>query len=160
MKKVITLRVTTSSVCNRSLLTEEDSQAATVLHDMRMTWNKWKLREESSGKHCWRKLGTHALIKEKMRAQRLCVYGGEMSAHHYFRDFGYCDSRMIPCTVIELILDSTISSSNLSALAWKDSPLLEEINRKIADPEQAIARVLSCYQKACCKHESTSTVLA
>ncbi|CAH7060668.1 phosphomannomutase [Vibrio chagasii] len=131
------------------LLTEafllKDSNA-TVLHDMRMTWNTIEIAEKLGGNTVGVKAG-HALIKEKMRELN-AVYGGEMSAHHYFRDFGYCDSGMIPwLLVIELISKTQQSLHQLISSSVERFPSSGEINRKIADPEQAIARVLSCYQK-------------
>ncbi|MCY9825999.1 phosphomannomutase CpsG [Vibrio chagasii] len=131
------------------LLTEafllKDSNA-TVLHDMRMTWNTVEVAQRLGGNAVGVKAG-HALIKEKMRELN-AVYGGEMSAHHYFRDFGYCDSGMIPwLLVIELISKTQQSLHKLISSSVERFPSSGEINRKVADPEQAIARVLSCYQK-------------
>ena len=132
------------------LLTEafllKDSNA-TVLHDMRMTWNTIEIAEKLGGNAVGIKAG-HALIKEKMRELN-AVYGGEMSAHHYFRDFGYCDSGMIPwLLVIELISKTRQSLHQLISFSVERFPSSGEINRKVADPEQVIARVLSCYQKS------------
>ena len=131
------------------LLTEafllKDSNA-TVLHDMRMTWNTIEIAEKLGGNAVGIKAG-HALIKEKMRELN-AVYGGEMSAHHYFRDFGYCDSGMIPrLLVIELISKTRQSLHQLISFSVERFPSSGEINRKVAEPEQVIARVLSCYQK-------------
>ncbi len=81
---------------------------ATVLHDMRMTWNTIEVANKLGGKAVAVKAG-HALIKEKMRELN-AVYGGEMSAHHYFRDFGYCDSGMIPWLLIIELMSKTQQS--------------------------------------------------
>ncbi|MGI9875288.1 phosphomannomutase CpsG [Vibrio chagasii] len=119
---------------------------ATVLHDMRMTWNTIEVANKLGGNAVGVKAG-HALIKEKMRELN-AVYGGEMSAHHYFRDFGYCDSGMIPwLLVIELISKTQQSLHQLISSSVERFPSSGEINRKITEPEQVIARVLSCYQK-------------
>ena len=83
----------------------------------------------------------HAFIKETMRRVN-GIYGGEMSAHHYFRDFGYCDSGMIPW----LLLAEMISSQNTTLAALVDEriaryPVSGEINSEVADPRAAIERV-------------------
>ncbi|MEZ8694259.1 phosphomannomutase CpsG [Vibrio splendidus] len=118
---------------------------ATVLHDMRMTWNTIEVANKLGGKAVAVKAG-HALIKEKMRKLN-AVYGGEMSAHHYFRDFGYCDSGMIPwLLVIELMSKTQQSLHQLTTSSMDRFPSSGEINRKVSDPEQIMAYVLSYYQ--------------
>ncbi|WP_286301620.1 phosphomannomutase CpsG [Vibrio apostichopi] len=118
---------------------------ATVLHDMRMTWNTIEVANKLGGKAIAVKAG-HALIKEKMRELN-AVYGGEMSAHHYFRDFGYCDSGMIPwLLVIELISETQQSLHQLTSSSMDRFPSSGEINRKVSEPEQVMAYVLSHYQ--------------
>ncbi|MDH5978456.1 phosphomannomutase CpsG [Vibrio splendidus] len=118
---------------------------ATVLHDMRMTWNTIEVANKLGGKAVAVKAG-HALIKEKMRKLN-AVYGGEMSAHHYFRDFGYCDSGMIPwLLVIELMSKTQQSLHQLTTSSMDRFPSSGEINRKVSDPEQIMAYVLSHYQ--------------
>ena len=75
---------------------------AKIVHDPRLTWNTIEIVERNGGKAIQSKTG-HAFIKERMREED-AVYGGEMSAHHYFRDFFYCDSGMVPwLLVMELI---------------------------------------------------------
>ncbi|MEZ9952767.1 phosphomannomutase CpsG [Vibrio splendidus] len=118
---------------------------ATVLHDMRMTWNTIEVANKLGGKAVAVKAG-HALIKEKMRELN-AVYGGEMSAHHYFRDFGYCDSGMIPwLLIIELMSKTQQSLHQLTNSSMDRFPSSGEINRKVSDPEQVMAYVLSHYQ--------------
>ncbi|UPR32777.1 phosphomannomutase CpsG [Vibrio crassostreae] len=118
---------------------------ATVLHDMRMTWNTIEVANTHGGKAIGIKAG-HALIKEKMRETN-AVYGGEMSAHHYFRDFGYCDSGMIPwLLVIELMSKTQQSLHQLTSTSIDRFPSSGEINRRVADPEQVMACVLSHYR--------------
>ncbi|MFA0659114.1 phosphomannomutase CpsG [Vibrio splendidus] len=124
------------------LLKEPNS---TVLHDMRMTWNTIEVANKLGGKTVAVKAG-HALIKEKMRELN-AVYGGEMSAHHYFRDFGYCDSGMIPwLLVIELMSKTQQSLHQLTNSSMDRFPSSGEINRRVSDPEQVMAYVLSHYQ--------------
>ncbi|SBT12445.1 phosphohexomutase domain-containing protein [Vibrio celticus] len=116
-----------------------------VLHDMRMTWNTIEIAKTHGGKAIGIKAG-HALIKEKMRETN-AVYGGEMSAHHYFRDFGYCDSGMIPwLLVIELMSKTQQSLHQLTSTSIDRFPSSGEINRRVSDPEQVMACVLSHYQ--------------
>ncbi|MEZ8350587.1 phosphomannomutase CpsG [Vibrio splendidus] len=118
---------------------------ATVLHDMRITWNTIEVANKLGGKAVAVKAG-HALIKEKMRELN-AVYGGEMSAHHYFRDFGYCDSGMIPwLLVIELMSKTQQSLHQLTNSSMDRFPSSGEINRRVSDPEQVMAYVLSHYQ--------------
>jgi len=70
------------------------------------------------------------------------VYGGEMSAHHYFRDFAYCDSGMIPWLLVaELVCRSGKTLSQLVQERMQRYPVSGEINRHIDDPKAAIARV-------------------
>ncbi|WP_086774414.1 phosphomannomutase [Vibrio coralliirubri] len=118
---------------------------ATVLHDMRMTWNTIEVANTHGGKAIGIKAG-HALIKEKMR-EKNAVYGGEMSAHHYFRDFGYCDSGMIPwLLVIELMSKTQQSLHQLTSTSIDRFPSSGEINRRVSDPKQVMACVLSHYR--------------
>ena len=118
---------------------------ASVVHDPRLTWNTIDIVEQGGGTPVQSKTG-HAFIKERMRAED-AVYGGEMSAHHYFRDFFYCDSGMIPwLLVMELISSSGKPLSELVRAMVESYPSPGEINRAIADPSAAIARVHDHYQ--------------
>lgn len=88
-----------------------------VVHDPRLTWNTLDIVNQYGGKTVQSKSG-HAFIKEVMRAEN-AIYGGEMSAHHYFRDFGYCDSGMIPwLLVIDLLSkkQTTLSTDRKSVV--------------------------------------------
>ena len=120
---------------------------AKIVHDPRLTWNTIDVVKKGGGEAIQSKTG-HAFIKERMRSED-AVYGGEMSAHHYFRDFFYCDSGMIPwLLVMELI---TRSGKPLSALVdemVEAYPSPGEINRKIADPAAAIQRVRKHYESS------------
>src|SRR5690606_4460204 len=69
-----------------------------IIHDPRLTWNTIDIVSELGGISVQSKTG-HAFIKERMRAEN-AIYGGEMSAHHYFRDFAYCDSGMLPWLLV------------------------------------------------------------
>jgi phosphomannomutase len=87
----------------------------------------------------------HAFIKERMRRED-AVYGGEMSAHHYFRDFGYCDSGMIPWLLVSALLCRCgIPLSQLVADRVAAFPVSGEINSRVADPDRVIARIEEVY---------------
>ena len=124
----------------------KQNPGAKIVHDPRLTWNTIDIVNSLSGIAVQSKTG-HAFIKERMRLED-AVYGGEMSAHHYFRDFSYCDSGMIPwLLVIELISKSGKMLSQLVDERMLRFPASGEINRTIAQPEAAIERVKKLYQK-------------
>ncbi|OGR01226.1 MAG: phosphomannomutase [Deltaproteobacteria bacterium RIFOXYD12_FULL_55_16] len=115
-----------------------------IIHDPRLVWNTQELVRQAGGIPVQSKTG-HAFIKERMRAED-AVYGGEMSAHHYFRDFAYCDSGMIPWLLVAQILSK--SGQPLSHLVRKRQaafPVSGEINRRVTDPAAVIARVEEFY---------------
>ena len=111
-----------------------------IVHDPRLTWNTIELVSENRGRAHVSKTG-HAFIKDKMR-ELDALYGGEMSAHHYFKDFSYCDSGMIPwLLVLELISKSGRPLSELVDERIERFPVSGEINRRLDDPQAAIAKV-------------------
>jgi phosphomannomutase len=115
-----------------------------VVHDPRLTWNTIEIVEQAGGKAVQSKSG-HSFIKEKMREVD-GVYGGEMSAHHYFRDFSYADSGMIPWLLVAELMSTTGKSlSELVGARMAKFPTSGEINRKVADAQQAIAAVRERY---------------
>ncbi len=117
---------------------------AKIIHDPRLVWNTVELVEKSGGVPVMSKTG-HAFIKERMRKED-AVYGGEMSAHHYFRDFAYCDSGMIPWLLVAEILSA--SGRKLSELVSDMQaayPVSGEINSRVADADAAIAKVEAFY---------------
>jgi phosphomannomutase len=116
-----------------------------IVHDPRLTWNTIDIVSKNGGQAIQSKTG-HAFIKERMRLEN-AVYGGEMSAHHYFRDFFYCDSGMIPwLLVMELISTSRKPLSDLVEKMMISYPSPGEINRSIDDPAAAIGRVRSHFE--------------
>ena len=118
----------------------QKNPGAKVVHDPRLTWNTQEIAAAAQGEAIQSKTG-HAFIKERMRLED-AVYGGEMSAHHYFRDFAYCDSGMIPwLLVVGLICETGKPLSMLVAERMAAFPSSGEINRTIADPKAAIASV-------------------
>ena len=116
-----------------------------IVHDPRLTWNTIEVVSRNGGEAIQSKTG-HAFIKERMRLED-AVYGGEMSAHHYFRDFFYCDSGMIPwLLVMELMSSNGKPLSELVNAMMVAYPSPGEINRAVADPASAIARVREYYE--------------
>jgi len=116
-----------------------------VIHDPRLTWNTIEMVREAGGQPVMSKTG-HAFIKERMR-QEDAIYGGEMSAHHYFRDFFYCDSGMIPwLLVMEVMCRSGQPLSALVQERMRRYPVSGEINRRLEDPDAALRRVEAFYK--------------
>jgi len=116
-----------------------------VVHDPRLVWNTREIVRRCGGIPVQSKTG-HAFIKERMRLED-AVYGGEMSAHHYFKDFAYCDSGMIPWLLVAALLSKTGRSlSDLVAERISRYPVSGEINRRVADPSAAIERVRQRFQ--------------
>ena len=111
-----------------------------IIHDPRLTWNTREIVEQLGGVPVVSKTG-HAFIKERMRKEH-ALYGGEMSAHHYFRDFAYCDSGMIPWLLVAAMV-STSSRSLQSQVAACQAryPASGEINRRIGDPAAVLTGI-------------------
>jgi phosphomannomutase len=123
----------------------EKEVGAKIVHDPRVIWNTKDIVTQKGGVAVQSKTG-HAFIKQTMRSHE-AIYGGEMSAHHYFRDFAYCDSGMIPW----LLIAELISRSGRSLGDWvKDRfaafPSSGEMNFKVDDAGRAIENVLSAYR--------------
>ena len=111
-----------------------------IIHDPRLTWNTIDIVSKAGGIPVQSKTG-HAFIKERMRTEN-AVYGGEMSAHHYFRDFAYCDSGMIPWLLVAELMSTT--GQPLSRLVSEREalyPCSGEINYRVADTGVAILAV-------------------
>jgi phosphomannomutase len=120
---------------------------ASIVHDPRLTWNTIDIVTRNGGKPVLCKSG-HAFIKQKMREVD-AVYGGEMSAHHYFRDFAYCDSGMIPWLLaLTVMSERGLSLSQLVGERQRLFPASGEINREIADSRAVIALAQARYQSA------------
>ncbi len=115
-----------------------------VVHDPRLTWNTQAIVEAAGGEAVASKTG-HAFIKERMREVD-AIYGGEMSAHHYFRDFAYCDSGMIPWLLVTGLM-SRRGESLAALVAAREAafPCSGEINRRIEDPKALIEAVEAHY---------------
>ena len=116
-----------------------------IIYDPRLTWNTEEIVRENGGVPVMSKSG-HAFIKEKMRKEN-AIYGGEMSAHHYFRDFSYCDSGMIPwLLVLELLSQADGKQlSNLMRERMEKYPCSGEINSKVKNTDEVLASIESEY---------------
>ena len=115
-----------------------------IIHDPRLTWNTIDICQQNGGQAIQSKTG-HAFIKERMRKEN-AIYGGEMSAHHYFRDFAYCDSGMIPWLLVaELISLAGKPLSQLVSERQQAYPCSGEINFKVADVKACIHAVKNYY---------------
>jgi phosphomannomutase len=115
-----------------------------IIHDPRLTWNTIDMVKAAGGRPILSKTG-HAFIKERMRAEN-AIYGGEMSAHHYFRDFAYCDNGNIPWLLVAgLVSETGKSLSELVGERQRLFPASGEINRKVADVKATIAKVESRF---------------
>ncbi len=111
-----------------------------IIHDPRLIWNTIEMVRQAGGIPVQSKTG-HVFIKERMRAEN-AIYGGEMSAHHYFRDFAYCDSGMIPwLLVIELISGKNRTLSELVNARVRAYPCSGEINYKVNNAYEIIVRI-------------------
>jgi phosphomannomutase len=122
----------------------EREPGARVVHDPRLTWNTIDIVERSGGVPVLCRSG-HAFMKQKMREVD-AIYGGEMSAHHYFRDFAYCDSGMIPwLVVLERICASGKSLAELVDERIRLFPCSGEINRQVPDGKAAITAIQARY---------------
>ena len=117
---------------------------AAIVYDPRLIWNTEEIVREMGGRPVMWKAG-HAFLKEKMR-QEDAVYGGEMSAHHYFRAFRYCDSGMIPWLLVaQLLSEKGRPLSEIIAERAARYPVSGEINRRLKDPDAALARLEARY---------------
>ncbi len=117
---------------------------ARIVHDPRLTWNTVDVVKSGGGVPVLTKCG-HAFIKERMRKEN-AAYGGEMSAHHYFRDFAYCDSGMIPWLLVAgLVCASGKPLSTLVAERVAAYPCSGEINRSVDDAAAVLAKVEAAY---------------
>lgn len=115
-----------------------------IVHDPRLVWNTLDIIEQYQGVAVQSKSG-HAFIKDVMREHN-AAYGGEMSAHHYFRDFAYCDSGMIPWLLAILVVSETQQSlSSLVEGMIERFPCSGEINFKVEDTQKTIQKIFDHF---------------
>jgi phosphomannomutase len=128
-----------------------------VVHDPRLTWNTIEVVREAGGESVQSKSG-HAFVKEVMRRVD-AVYGGEMSAHHFFRDFAYCDSGMIPWMLVLALMGQTGKPlSELVGERVERYPASGEINRRLDDPRAALERIRARYGEKALRVDETDGV--
>jgi len=128
-----------------------------IIHDPRLIWNTIDVVTGAGGIPLQNKTG-HAFMKERMRTEN-AIYGGEMSAHHYFRDFAYCDSGMIPWLLIAGLMSR--KQQPLSAMLDKRIamyPASGEINRRLNNPLAAIAGVRKVYGPQAARVDETDGI--
>ena len=128
----------------RSFLAKKPGEK--IIHDPRLTWNTIDIVKAAGGIPIQSKTG-HAFIKERMRSEN-AIYGGEMSAHHYFRDFGYCDSGMIPWLLITELL--SVKETKLSELVREriDAyPCSGEINTTVKNGEATLMKIKEYFSE-------------
>jgi phosphomannomutase len=116
----------------------------TIIYDPRLYWNTLDIVGKLGGKAVVCKSG-HAFIKEKMRAED-AIYGGEMSAHHYFKDHWYCDSGMIPFLLVARLVSQTGRTlGDLVGEMIASYPCSGEVNSTVADVQAVLNLVESKY---------------
>lgn len=115
-----------------------------IIYDPRVTWNTIEVVNQAGGIPVQSKSG-HAFIKDAMRKED-AIYGGEMSAHHYFRDFSYCDSGMIPWLLVaEMVSRTGQPLSSMVDEMMAAFPSSGEINRRVQDPGAIFATLEDKY---------------
>ncbi len=116
-----------------------------IIHDPRLIWNTIEVVNENGGIPIVSKSG-HAFIKQKMREVN-AIYGGEMSAHHYFRDNAFSDSGIIPfLLVLQLMSEENKTLSELVGEMMKKYPCSGEINSELQNPQAKIKEIESIYK--------------
>ena len=122
----------------------QKEKGAKIIHDPRLSWNTIDIVNSAGGVPVMSKTG-HAYIKERMRKED-AVYGGEMSAHHYFRSFAYCDSGMIPWLLVaELISKNNSPLESLVNERMNSYPCSGEINYKVDNAKDIITAIEKKY---------------
>jgi len=115
-----------------------------IVHDPRLIWNTLDIVKTNGGTAV-QSISGHAFIKEKMREVN-AIYGGEMSAHHYFRDNAYSDSGMIPfLLILQLISEENKTISKLVNGMIENYPCSGEINSTISDPKEKLEEIARKY---------------
>ena len=130
---------------------------AVIVHDPRVVWNTQDVVTGAGGRAVQTRTG-HVFLKQAMRDTG-AVYGGEMSAHHYFRDFMACDSGMIPWLLVaELLGRRGVPLADLIDARRAAFPSSGEINFRLEDPKAAVARVLAALEPGAIARDDTDGV--
>lgn len=120
-------------------------KGARVVHDYRLVWNTIERVKNAGGEPIQERTG-HVFMKERMRKEK-AVYGGEMSSHHFFRDFYYCDSGMLPWLLVaELMSKTNKSLKELIDEAMTVYPCSGDKTYKVSDPKAVVAKIASVYK--------------
>ena len=122
----------------------QQNPQAKIIHDPRLNWNTIDVVKSAGGEPIQSKTG-HAFIKERMRVED-AIYGGEMSAHHYFRDFAYCDSGMIPWLLVTQLM--SVKNHPISSLVGEriaKFPCSGEINFRVTDINASINKIKTYF---------------
>ncbi|MDX2352685.1 phosphomannomutase [Stutzerimonas xanthomarina] len=128
-----------------------------IIHDPRLTWNTIDQVQQAGGIAVQSKTG-HAFIKERMRVED-AVYGGEMSAHHYFRDFFYCDSGMIPWLLVTALMSETGNTlAELVDERMDNYPCSGEINYQVENVATALKVVRDHFQSQAIELDETDGI--
>ncbi len=117
-----------------------------IIHDPRLTWNTVELVKNAGGL-CVESKSGHAFIKERMR-QEDAIYGGEMSAHHYFKEFSYCDSGMLPWLLVAMLLSQNeMSLADMVDARINAFPCSGEINFKVENVAKILTKIEENFAK-------------
>ena len=128
-----------------------------IIYDPRLTWNTIEVVQQAGGTPIQSKAG-HSFIKETMRRED-AIYGGEMSAHHYFRDFAYCDSGMIPwLLMVALLSQKGAALSTLLNERIANYPSSGEINSTVADAAAVIEKIRAHFQPEVLRIDETDGI--
>lgn len=134
-----------------------DEPGSKIIHDPRLVWNTVEMIEEAGGVPLMNKSG-HAFMKERMRSED-AAYGGEVSAHYYFRRFSYCDSGMIPWLLVTRLMGRTEKSlGDLVRDRRARFPTTGEINLEIVDPDAVLRAVKTEFGGGACAIDETDGV--
>lgn len=129
-----------------SLLCERPGEK--IIHDPRLYWNTQEMVLNAGGLPVMGRAG-HAFMKEKMRSEN-ALYGGEMSAHHYFRDFAYCDSGMLTMLLIlKLVQDSQKTLGEMAADRMAKFPCSGELNFRVEDAKRKMDEIWNEFSPEC-----------
>lgn len=131
-----------------------DEAPPRVIHDPRLIWNTIDIVRRAGGEPVQSKTG-HAFIKERMRSEN-AIYGGEMSAHHYFRDFAYCDNGMLPWLLVAMQLarrGQRLSQRVEERVALY--PVSGEINRGVPSVAATLAHIEERYAAQALSRDDT-----
>ena len=124
----------------------ERAPNSTIVHDPRLVWNTVELVNKGRGRSVQSKAG-HAFMKETMRREN-AIYGGEMSGHHYFRDFAFCDSGMLPwLMLVELMSREDKKLSELVGAHMASYPVSGEINRQVDAAAELLVSIEKKYRQ-------------